>query len=73
MSIEIDDFDVNCDYSYEEIHKVENAEILSYGEQWCGTHAIHLREMDSNEPTNVWFIYTGYNGHGGIFTCVYNN
>lgn len=64
------DFVVGQSYSWETMEKCENIiEHADFGPEICGKNAFYI----SDAELDVWFIYDGYNGHGGIYKCVYSN
>jgi hypothetical protein len=64
------DFVVGKSYTWETIEKCENVtEDADFGPCICDKNAIYV----SDGKLDVWFIYEGYNDHGGIYKCVYSN
>jgi hypothetical protein len=70
--MKIKEFEIGKDYRYSQIpeENTDEIEVLAYGSEYLGQHAIHLREHETE--TDVWFVWDGQTNEG-IFKCVYNN
>ena len=60
-------------YEYSQIEQFaqdNNFEISDIGNNCLGENFIILKNAKDEV---ISFVYSGYNGHGGSFTCIYND
>jgi len=67
----MEEYIIGKDYRYSQIPEEDTEEytVSSYGQDYFGQNAIHIRYHKTE--TDVWFIYEGQTNEG-ILKCVYN-